>query len=296
MSSPSAIINKILTFSAVDGPGNRLVVFFQGCNLSCLNCHNPYTMARCNECGDCIDHCPVQALRLSPAGTMMWDAQQCDHCDTCLSVCPISASPKTTGYSVESLLEVVRDNLPFISGITLSGGEATTQLPFIIDFLKALRATPSTQHLSCLIDSNGMLGQNAWQRLLPLVDGVMLDIKAWDAQRHIAITGANNQRIKSALSLLLQEQKLAELRFLLIPGKTDFEAANADFVGMLHRLPPSTAIRINGFQQHGVVGSAQAWPAASETDIADLADLLRQNGLCNVKIPAQSQKNTPTSA
>ncbi|MBN2260813.1 MAG: radical SAM protein [Clostridiales bacterium] len=37
-------INKIINFSSVDGPGNRLVVFFQGCNLNCVYCHNPETI------------------------------------------------------------------------------------------------------------------------------------------------------------------------------------------------------------------------------------------------------------
>ncbi len=37
-------INKILNFSSVDGPGNRLVVFFQGCNFNCIYCHNPETI------------------------------------------------------------------------------------------------------------------------------------------------------------------------------------------------------------------------------------------------------------
>ena len=37
-------INKIINFSSVDGPGNRLVVFAQGCNLNCIYCHNPETI------------------------------------------------------------------------------------------------------------------------------------------------------------------------------------------------------------------------------------------------------------
>lgn len=36
-----ALINKIIPFSCVDGPGNRMVIFFQGCNFKCLYCHNP---------------------------------------------------------------------------------------------------------------------------------------------------------------------------------------------------------------------------------------------------------------
>ena len=38
-------INSIFTGSAVDGPGVRSVVFFQGCPLKCAYCHNPETQS-----------------------------------------------------------------------------------------------------------------------------------------------------------------------------------------------------------------------------------------------------------
>ena len=41
MSERQAIVSRILKFSCVDGPGNRLVLFLQGCNFNCINCHNP---------------------------------------------------------------------------------------------------------------------------------------------------------------------------------------------------------------------------------------------------------------
>jgi pyruvate formate lyase activating enzyme len=34
-------IQSIQSFSAVDGPGTRCVVFFQGCPVKCVFCHNP---------------------------------------------------------------------------------------------------------------------------------------------------------------------------------------------------------------------------------------------------------------
>jgi len=38
------IVNKILPFSSVDGPGNRTGIFMQGCNFNCAYCHNPETI------------------------------------------------------------------------------------------------------------------------------------------------------------------------------------------------------------------------------------------------------------
>ena len=37
------VIHSFETFGTVDGPGIRFVVFFKGCPLRCLYCHNPDT-------------------------------------------------------------------------------------------------------------------------------------------------------------------------------------------------------------------------------------------------------------
>lgn len=49
MSSTLVRLADVVPFSWVDGPGNRFVVFAQGCPFDCVACHNPETIPPCAE-------------------------------------------------------------------------------------------------------------------------------------------------------------------------------------------------------------------------------------------------------
>ena len=193
MSSVPGTVSKILSFSCVDGPGNRLVLFLQGCNFNCKACHNPHTIGQCNHCGDCVPVCHVDALSLVD-GKIVFDPTDCDQCDACLEICPINANPMVSDYTVADVVALLHKHKPFLNGLTVSGGEPTQQLGFVVDLFTAVRADPGLQDLTCFIDTNGHLGASGWDKLLPVTDGVMLDVKAFDTRLHTSMTGKTNSR------------------------------------------------------------------------------------------------------
>jgi pyruvate formate lyase activating enzyme len=269
----------------VDGPGNRLVIFLQGCDFNCACCHNPHTIGECNHCGDCIPACHVNALSLVD-GRIVYDPLACDHCDACLEVCPISANPMVRQYGVAEILELAREHRPFLTGVTVSGGEPTRQLDFVIALFRSIKSDKELGDLSCFIDSNGYLNASGWENVLPVTDGVMLDIKSFENPTHKTLTGKQNVKSLESARLLHAAGKLYELRFLLVPGKTDNEAELESLIGFVKELGGDTRIKLNAFQHHGVRGEALGWEKMSEVGVDRAAERLRAAGIDNVITPA----------
>ncbi len=285
MNSPQATLSKILTYSIVDGPGNRLVLFMQGCNYNCPTCHNPHTIGQCDHCGDCIPACHVNALSLRD-GRISFDPTSCDQCDACLDICPISANPMVQTYSVRQILQIARKHRAFLSGLTVSGGEATLQFRFILALFTAIRADSELSSLTCFIDTNGYLGKQAWEKLMPVTDGVMLDIKAFDPSLHRQLTGKENSASLRTARILHRSGKLHELRFLVIPGKTDRGEELDRLAAFAKSLGRDIRIRLNAFQHHGVKGKSLNWPKADKELIETIRLRLLAEGLENVVTPA----------
>ncbi|MCY6383261.1 YjjW family glycine radical enzyme activase [Hoeflea prorocentri] len=284
MNVSQANVSKVLTWSCVDGPGNRLVLFLQGCNFACPGCHNPHTVGQCNHCGDCIAACHSKALSLKD-GRIAFDADACDACDACLDACPISANPMVRTMGVGDVLQLLRDHRPFLSGITVSGGEATLQAKFIINLFGAMQDDPELAGLSRFIDTNGHLGPKMWDRLLPVTDGVMLDIKAFDPALHRELTGRGNEKSLASARITYAAGKLHELRYLMVPDKTDTPAELTRLKGFVRSLGRDQRVKLNAFQHHGVRGRARDWPKMTKAGVVAAANMLRASGLNNVVTP-----------
>ena len=104
-----AVVNRIIPFSSVDGPGNRTAVFLQGCNINCKYCHNPETRKLCVQCGTCVKQCPAGALSFDENGKVAFDPSKCVQCDTCIHVCPNDSSPRTFEMTLEEVYAKVKE-------------------------------------------------------------------------------------------------------------------------------------------------------------------------------------------
>jgi pyruvate formate lyase activating enzyme len=170
-------------------------------------------------------------------------------------------TPLARRVTVADLVEEVRPVVPFLSGVTVSGGEATLQAPFVAAWFAALRDDPETARLTRFIDSNGCADDATWDLLLPHTEGVMLDLKALDVATHRELTGLGNAQVLDSLDRLVAEHRLAEVRLLVVPGHNDSEAALRATGDYLAHRAPGIPVKVIGFRPHGVRAAARHIPA-----------------------------------
>ena len=272
-------INHLLSHSFVDGPGNRAVIFLQGCNLHCLYCHNPYTINFCNHCGLCVDTCSSGALTLAN-GAVTWNPELCKECDTCIQTCPNNSSPRAISMSAEELWQKILPSSGFISGVTLSGGEPVLQMDFILEFFAIVKQRSS---LTTMIETNGSAGPLAYRPLLEHLDMAIVDLKAVDRQRHIELTGGELAPTLETIRFLHEKKKLHSVQQVVVPGFTDLEASASASARLLAGIDPRIRLKFLRFRPHGTSGPAESWPSPSDDVMDHLVQAALREGLLQVE-------------
>lgn len=231
-----ALVADVVDASCVDGPGNRYVIFLQGCTYNCLTCHNPQTISR------------------SPTCDSSW-------------------------LEVETLFDDIAGKAGFLSGVTVSGGEATLQWEVIRELFDRLAADPRTAHLSRLVDSNGDAEPEVWRALAPSMHGAMIDLKALDPDVHVALAGRPNERVLASLRQLNELGRLVEVRLLIVPGVNDEPQQVADTARWLAALDPIPLVIVQGFRRDGTRPVARWFREATNSDLETVAARLVAWGL-----------------
>ena len=186
--------------------------------------------------------------------------------------------PEAREMSTAEVLTEIRKGIPFIRGITVSGGECMLQADFLTALFTAVKnlARETNNPLSCLIDSNGTIPFEHFPQLMAVCDGVMLDVKAWDTEVYQRLTQANdNTTVKQNLAWLLKHDLLTEVRIVCLPDIVDVEtilyhiAETFDFIGK------NAPVRLLRFRPHGVIGELANHPIPTDEQMACYADCAR---------------------
>lgn len=223
-----ALVLNIQKFSLHDGDGIRTTIFFKGCGLHCLWCHNPESQnyhpqlmryeERCTKCGACVKACPHQAVSMGENGEIIFDQNQCIGCGICVDFCAYDALEIAgTYYTAEELADEVKKDMILYDesggGVTLSGGEVMSQsADFLVDLLKRLKRLG----IRVNIDTCGLAPWKTFERVAPYIDTFLYDIKMINKEKHLFFIGDGLEIILDNLIKLNEIKAKLNIRIPII--------------------------------------------------------------------------------
>ena len=254
-----ANIVEIKRFAVHDGDGIRTTVFFKGCPLRCLWCHNPETLSaerqlafyrhKCTLCGKCGEVCSCHSFA---EGVHSVNRAKCVGCGKCVAACPQSALALFgETRSVDSICaELLKDKCFYDEsngGITLSGGECLLQSEACREILAEMKRNG----VNTAVDTCGFVPQEAFDRVLPFTDTFLYDVKAIDEAVHVQCTGRSNQIILENLRYIDDCGARIEIRVPYVPDYNDTQIEKiAEFLSTLKHL-----VRVRVLPYHNYAAS-----------------------------------------
>lgn len=247
MSNQATILN-VQRFTLHDGPGIRTEFFLKGCPLRCDWCGNPESFNRKKEvgvyankcitsehCGSCLEVCEQpNMLIFSDSNLQQIDRKACSSCLECAQECPSEAIKQWgSDMSVDECMAVIKKDRGFYDrsggGVTVSGGEPLLQSDFVFDLFTQCQK----EGIHTCLESSFFAHWDKIERLLPVTDLFISDIKLMDSASHKKHTGVDNHKILSNLKRLSLTDKPLILRIPVIPSVNDDlvnAKATADFI------------------------------------------------------------------
>ncbi|MGE5613157.1 MAG: glycyl-radical enzyme activating protein [Bacillota bacterium] len=235
-----------------DGPGNRLVYHFQGCNMRCPWCANPEGL----EKGGVLmvrkgrllpEYCPFGAIHDNEIDRNI--------CKTCKSRACIYEHPNRQitfsckEYEVKELLDEASESRSLFidgGGVTASGGEPTLQFDALEELLRGLK----------VLGINTAIESNATHPRLPslfdIIDFLILDLKCVDGERHRTVTGVDNKTIKVNIRSALCCHPNVLIRVPLIGGFNTSKKDIEELISFFHCCgSTNVTVEFLGYHEYG---------------------------------------------
>ena len=292
------IFNK-QKYNMYDGPGVRTLVFFKGCPLRCKWCSNPEGLERkyqimfkpttCVSCGSCVPVCPQKIHSISSTGEHIIDRSiDCIGCGQCVEVC-VPDALKVAGQQVpvSELLEYIEQDRAFYDqsggGVTLGGGEVTSQPEAAINLLQACKQ----EGLHTAIETCGYTKKETILRFAEYVDLFLFDLKHIDPDRHFELTGVRNEMILENLEELIMKRNHVKVRMPMLKGINDSEAEIRGVIEFLKPfrefknfegidLLPYHKLGVNKYVQLGMDYPIEGDPSLDDADLDRIEGWIRE--------------------
>ncbi len=273
-----ANIFSIEEFSIYDGPGIRTTVFLKGCPLRCVWCHNPEGQTfepqivrspnGCINCGNCTKFAACENDTIT-------------YTEKCIANCPlhllrVSGQPMTASQ----LFDKVIKNAPMLSdgGITFSGGEPLAHPQFLAECMSLFKGK-----LHIALQTSGYAKPEVFNKILPLCDLVLFDLKIINNEKHIQYTGCSNEDILINFKTLASSGTDFIVRVPLIPTVTDTEENVTDICRIMNESGAKYAelLPYNKMagSKYALVGREYNPPFDEKTEVCIRPEIWAENGI-----------------
>ena len=293
-----SIIFDIERCATKDGPGIRTVVFFKGCNLSCLWCQNPesqiadlqimYYRSECTECGRCVKACLQNAIYSDPKFGLITNHEQCVTCGACVDTCFFNAR-RLIGKSLsidEVMEQIMRDKNYYTNsggGVTFSGGEPLLQSKFVAELANRC----NTAGIHTTLETAGMVSIDTLKFIIPLIDLIYFDFKHIDPEKHYQSIGVYPDQITKNLKWMSHYSEKLIIRIPIIPGFNDskdtlhqmFSFIKKELLECRVELLPFHRLGLGKYEGLGMDYSMKGIDNLKDSDCEELALIGREMGL-----------------
>ncbi len=126
--------------------------------------------------------------------------------------------------SVAEIIKLLEEQKPYFSnggGLTVSGGEPTLQAKELINLFKEAKKN----NFNTALDTNGSILTDDVKELLSFTDLALIDLKHFDGDQHIKLTGQGNETVLKTINFREQSGKPFWIRYVLAPGWSDQETS-----------------------------------------------------------------------